>query len=349
MTHSFALHPVARQVGTSLVRALAVLLVAAPLAAQQRPSQAPPPAPDYSAPVDAPYTAVSVSVPTPAGHVLAGTLTIPRTASGLTPVAAVVTATGSGPEDRDEYIGLQGYRPFRQLADSLGRRGIAVLRMDDRGTGASTGAFKGATTADFAEDIRAGLAYLRTRPDIDAKRLAVLGHSEGALIAGLVASKEPTLRAIVLLGGIARPGMGTLKYQMANLIQHDTTLSAAKKDSLIATIPARIDTMMARDPWMKYFLTYDPAATLRQVRTPVLILTGANDQQAAPEQVSEQAAAFREGGNTDVTARVVPGVNHLFVKDADGFPGGYAKLPVPVLMESSVVGAIVEWLATRLE
>ena len=165
------------------------------------------------------------------------------------------------------------------------------------------GAFKGATTADFAEDVRAGLAYLRTRPDIDAKRLAVLGHSEGALIAGLVASKEPTLRAIVLLGGIARPGMGTLKYQMTNIVQHDTTMSQAKKDSLIATIPARIDTMMARDPWMKYFLTYDPAATARHVKTPVLILTGANDQQAAPEQVPEQAAAFKAAGNTDVTAR----------------------------------------------
>lgn len=303
-----------------------VLGVVTPVGAQQ---PAAPPA-DYSAPADAPYTAVNVSVPTPGGHVLAGTLTIPRSASGRQPVAAVVTATGSGPEDRDEYIGLLGYRPFRQLADSLGRRGIAVLRMDDRGTGASTGAFKGATTSDFADDIRAGLAYLRTRPDIDARRLAVLGHSEGALIAGLVADREPTLRAIVLLGGIARPGMGTLKYQMTNILRHDTTLTPARRDSLIATIPARIDTMMARDPWMKYFLTYDPSVTARRVKTPaVLILTGANDQQAAPGQVPEQAAAFRAAGNADVTAEVVPGVNHLFVRDPDGFPLGYAKLPPP--------------------
>lgn len=322
---------------------LMVLAAAAPVAAQQGAPA------DYSAPAGAPYTAVSVSVPTPGGHVLAGTLTIPAGASALHPVGAVVTATGSGPEDRDEYIGLDGYRPFRQLADSLGRRGIAVLRMDDRGTGASTGAFKGATTSDFADDIRAGLAFLRTRPEVNAKNLAALGHSEGALIAGLVADREPALRAIVLLGGIARPGMGTLKYQMTNIVQHDTTLSAARRDSAIASIPARIDTMMARDPWMRYFLTYDPSVTARRVKTPsVLILTGANDQQAAPEQVAEQAAAFRAAGNTDVTAEVVSGVNHLFVRDPDGFPGGYAKLPAPVRMDATVVGTIVDWLAVRL-
>ena len=80
----------------------------------------------------------------------------------------------------------------------------------------------------------------------------------------------------------------------------------------------------------------------------VLILTGANDQQAAPDQVPEQEAAFKASGNADVTAQVVPGVNHLFVRDPDGFPGGYAKLPPPVRMEPSVVGQIVDWLAIRL-
>jgi len=327
-----------------LTLALVATLVAAPVVAQQ------PAATDYSAPADAPYTAVNVSVPTPGGHVLAGTLTIPKNASASHRVGAVVTATGSGPEERDEYIGLEGYRPFRQLADSLGRRGIAVLRMDDRGTGASTGQFKGATTSDFAEDVRAGLAYLRTRPEIDAKRLAVMGHSEGALIAGLVASREPTLRAIVLLGGIARPGIGTLKYQMENIVRHDTSLSPARRDSAIALIPARIDTLMAHDPWMNYFLTYDPSATARKVKTAaVLILTGEHDQQAVPSQVPEQEAAFKASGNTDVTAAIVPGVNHLFVNDPDGFPLGYTKLPKPVRVESSVVGTIVDWLAIRLK
>ncbi|HKE55314.1 MAG TPA: alpha/beta fold hydrolase [Pyrinomonadaceae bacterium] len=308
----------------------------------------PKPKPDYSAPADAPYSAEEVVVKTPAGHTLAGTLTLPKSASAKTPVSAIVTITGSGPQDRDENIGLEGFRPFRQLADALGRRGIAVLRMDDRGTGASGGTFKGSTSADFAEDIRAGLAYLRTRPEIRADRLGVMGHSEGALIAPMVADKEPTLRAIVLLAGIAQPGRTALSFQMKNNIEHNAKLTPEQRDSQIADIDKRIDAMMVTDPWMKFFLTYDPASTMRRVKTPVLILTGSRDQQAVPEQVALEEAAFKEGGNKDVTARVVPDVNHLFVQDTDGFPGNYAKLPPPVMMRDDVVETIVNWLAQRL-
>ena len=308
----------------------------------------PTPKPDYSAPADAPYIAEEVVVKTPAGHTLAGTLTLPKGASRKQPVSAVVTVTGSGSQDRDENIGLQGFRPFRQIADSLGRRGIAVLRMDDRGTGSSAGTFKGSTSADFAEDVRAGLAYLRTRPEIRADRLAVLGHSEGALIAPMVADKEPTLRAIVLLAGIAQPGRTALHFQLKNQIEHNTKLTPEMRDSQIAEIPKRIDGMMAADPWMKFFLTYDPAPTMRRVKTPVLILTGSRDQQAVPEEVALQEAAFKEGGNKDVTARVLPDLNHLFVQDTDGFPGNYAKLPAPVMMRDDVVTMIGDWLVQRL-
>jgi dipeptidyl aminopeptidase/acylaminoacyl peptidase len=304
--------------------------------------------PDYSAPADAPYIAEEVVVTTPAGHTLAGTLTLPKGASRTQPVSAIVTVTGSGPQDRDENIGLPGFRPFRQIADALGRRGIAVLRMDDRGTGASGGTFKGSTSADFAEDVRAGLAYLRTRPEIRADRLGVLGHSEGALIAPMVADKEPTLRAIVLLAGIAEPGRSALHFQLKNRIEHNTELTPDVRNSQIAEIPKRIDAMMADDPWMKFFLTYDPAPTMRRVKTPVLILTGSRDQQAVPEQVALQEAAFKEGGNTDVTARVLPDVNHLFVQDTDGYPGNYAKLPPPLMMRADVVELIGDWLVQRL-
>jgi len=309
---------------------------------------APKPKPDYSAPPDAPYTAEDVTVTTPMGHTLAGTLTLPKTTNKKRRVAAIVTISGSGAQDRDSDLGFGGYRPFRQLADALARRGIAVLRMDDRGTGASGGTFKGSTSADFAEDIRAGLAYLRTRPEINAKRLGVLGHSEGAVIAPMVADKEPTLRAIVLLAGVAEPARSALAFQIKNLYDRDTKLTPEKRAELTAAIPQRIEGMMAADPWMKFFLTYDPAATMRRVKTPVLILTGQNDKQAVPEQVALQAAAFKEGGNRDVTARVVPGLNHLFVEDADGFPGNYSKLPAPVIMRADVVQIITEWLAKML-
>ncbi len=313
------------------------------------PTPKPTPKPDYSAPADAPYVAEDVLVKTPAGHTLAGTLTRPKDASRKKPVSAIVTVTGSGAQDRDESIALvEGFRPFRQLADALARRGIAVLRMDDRGFGGSGGTFKGSTSADFAEDVRAGLAYLRMRPEIRADRLAVLGHSEGAVIAPMVAEKEPTLRAIVLLAGIATPGRTALHFQLKNLIEHNSKLTPEMRESQIAEIPKRIDAMMAADPWMKFFLTYDPAPTMRRVKTPVLILTGSRDQQAVPAEVALIEAAFKEGGNKDVTARVLPDLNHLFVQDTDGFPGNYAKLPPPVMMRADAVELIVDWLAKRL-
>jgi uncharacterized protein len=316
---------------------------------QQQAAQTPPkPKPDYSAPADAPYTAEEVLVKTTAGHTLAGTLTLPKGASRAKPVGAIITVTGSGPQDRDENIGLQGFRPFRQIAEALAMRGIAVLRMDDRGTGASGGTFKGSTSADFAEDVRAGLAYLRTRPEIRADRLGVLGHSEGALIAPMVAEKEPALRAIVLLAGIAQPGRTALHFQMKNQIERNTKLTPEMREAQIAEIPKRIDAMMAADPWMKFFVTYDPAPTMRRVKTPVLILTGSRDQQAVPEQVALMEAAFKEGGNKDVTARVLPDLNHLFVQDTDGFPLNYAKLPPPVMMRADAVEMISSWLARRL-
>jgi uncharacterized protein len=332
----------------------ALTLAASALPAQGTPGPdttrtAPTPDRDYSAPLGGFYTAVDVTVPTPMGHTLAGTLTLPKGASGTKKVAAVVTMTGSGPQDRDEALSTPpGYRPFRQFADSLGRRGIAVLRMDDRGYGKSTGDHSTATSADFAEDIRAGLAYLRTRPEIDASRLAILGHSEGGLIGPLVAVKEPQLRAMVLLAAPSWNGRKILEFQLANMIKGDTTLRGARRDSALARIPARIDSMKAARPWMAYFIDHDVLAVARQVKTPVLLLNGGTDQQVTPEQTAELAAAMKAGGNPGVTARVFPDLNHLFIYDPVGFPGGYARLTRSAV-EPVVVGTVVDWLAARLK
>lgn len=324
----------------------ALSLSAAMQAAAQRP--APPPR-DYSPPDGAPYRAESVSVITPMGHTLAGTLTLPASASKEHPVAAIVTISGTGPQDRDENLGFGDYRPFRQFADSLGRRGIAVLRMDDRGVGGSGGVFRGATPDDFVRDIRAGLAYLRTRPEIDPRRLGLLGHSEGAIDAPMVALEEPDLKALVLLAGQAHSLHGALKFQLENLIKHDTTLTPARRDSAIAHVQDRIDSITARDPYMRYMDRYDPTPTALKVKQPaILILTGENDRQADPAQVPDWVAAFKEAGNKDVTGKVLPGLNHLFVPDPDGFPGGYTKLPKPLFVDPSVVGMVVDWLSQKL-
>ena len=159
---------------------------------------------DYSAPPNAPYLAEDVVVTTPSGLHLAGTLTIPRTrASGKAP--AVITITGSGPEDRDEQSGAI---PAIGRSASWRTRSVGgespCLRLDDRGVGASDTGPTSVTSADFANDIRAGIAYLRSRPEIDASRVGIVGHSEGGIIAPMVAVGRPQSSSARADGGDRR-------------------------------------------------------------------------------------------------------------------------------------------------
>lgn len=140
---------------------------------------------------------------------LAGTLTTPE---GAGPFPAAVLITGSGAEDRDEAI--FGHRPFWVLADHLSRRGIAVLRVDDRGIGGSTGDVQTATSADFAQDVLAGVRFLQGRPAIDGKRIGLIGHSEGGLIAPLAASRSADVAFLVLLAGTGVPGEEIILRQL---------------------------------------------------------------------------------------------------------------------------------------
>src|SRR5581483_3663944 len=112
---------------------------------------------------------------------------------------------------RDETIA--GHKPFLVLADYLTRRGVAVLRVDDRGTGKSTGKFETANTEDFASDAEAGVQYLMSRDDVDAKHIGLIGHGEGAIIAPMVAVKMPQIGFIVLLAGTGVPGEEVLLAQ----------------------------------------------------------------------------------------------------------------------------------------
>lgn len=303
--------------------------------------------PDYSAPAGAPYTATDVVVPTTRGYTLAGTLTMPKGARG--PVPAVVTITGSGPEDRDEAIPpVKGYRPFREIADSLARRGIAVLRMDDRGTGASGGTYAGATSEDFARDIESGLAWLRTRKDIDATRLALVGHSEGGLIAPMVAARDPRVRAIALMAGPAYTGRRILEFQNRYALDHDPKLTPAARDSIMRhVVPPALDSLARSNAWVHFFLAHDPLVTAREVHQPVLILQGRTDQQVTPEQADTLAAAFRAGGNSKVTVKYFADANHLFLRDPSGNPSGYTTLGDHALRRD-VLGTLVDWMVAQL-
>lgn len=300
---------------------------------------------DYSAPPGAPYTAEDVIVRSPAGLRFSGTLTLPSPRHGRVP--AVVTITGSGAEDRDEQSPLlPGYRPFRQIADTLGRRGIAVLRVDDRGMGESDIGPPTATSADMADDIRAAIAYLRARPEIDTMRIAILGHSEGGVIAPMIAETDTQIRAIVLLAATASPGRAILSSQQHYIVDTVAKLTGARRDAALAQYAHNTDSVAATVPWMKWFLEHDPSDVARRVRTPVLILEGQADHQVPSPEAQKLAAAFRAGGNRRVTVRMFPETNHLFVTDTlGGF--SYEKLP-SLAVRRDVLGAIADWLSETL-
>jgi uncharacterized protein len=304
---------------------------------------------NYDAPPSAPYTSERVTVPTPRGYALVGTLTRPRGATGRVPV--VITISGSGPQDRDSRLaGIRDYAPFRDIADTLGRRGIAVLRYDDRGVGESGGAGAvrdTATSEDFADDVLSVVQYLRTRADIDGARVALAGHSEGGLIAPIAAVKDPRIRAVVLLAGTAYDGRRILEFQNENGIRSAPMLSETQRDSLRRTVPGVLDSLQRTNRWMRYFMTTDPLAMARRVKQPVLILQGETDQQVTPEQADSLALAMRRAGNRAVTVQRFPATNHLLLADPNGAPAGYAAL-TDTKVRPEVLGALADWLVRTL-
>ena len=303
------------------------------------------PPPDYSAPSGAPYTAEEVRVKGPAG-VLGGTLTKPKNIAGRLPV--VVTITGSGQQDRDELIPVAGgVRLFRQLADTLGRRGIAVLRLDDRGLGASGGDATTATTADFADDIRSAIAWLRARPDIDPSRIALAGHSEGGIIAPMIAATDAEIHAIVILAGTSQPGIEISMGQNKYIVDRNPSLTQKQRDSILAAARVALDPAKQKVPWLKFFLGYDPAAVLKKVRVPTLYIQGETDHQVPAAQAEMGARIIRSNGNKDVTVRLFPATNHLFVPDSTGDITKYDQLKSNRI-RPEVLGAIADWLAVKL-
>jgi len=168
-----------------------------------------------------PYKTEEVRVPNRKAKIeLAGTLTLPE---GKPPFPAIVFFTGSGAQNRDEEI--FEHKPFLVLADYLTRAGYATLRMDDRGVGGSGGDMSRATTLDFAEDALAAVNYLKTRREIDRKRIGLLGHSEGALVAAIAAAKAPRdVAFLIMLAGTGVPGEQIL-YRQAELIARKSNLA----------------------------------------------------------------------------------------------------------------------------
>jgi len=297
-----------------------------------------------------------------AGVTLAGTLTLPE---GDGPFPAALLITGSGAQDRDETV-FQ-HKPFWVIADHLSRRGVAVLRVDDRGVGGSSAS-----------------ADLTARDDIAGDRIGLIGHSEGGIIAPLAAVRSEAVAFVVLLAGPGVKGDELLLLQLEALgradgmeegeleralatqralfgLLFDDSLSEEERSAAMRAVleqspdlaegeegEREVQTALAQlaNSWVRWFLRHDPAPVLERVRCPVLAVNGTLDLQV-PCQVNLEAieAALGRGGNTDHELRAFEGHNHLFQHCETGQVSEYGKIEETFSPE--VLEALTAWIHAR--
>ncbi len=281
---------------------------------------------------------------------LAGTLTLPNKEGNY---PAVILISGSGAQNRDEEI--LGHKPFLLLSDYFTKNGIAVLRYDDRGTAKSTGSFKDATSANFATDVESAIEYLKTRKEINKNKIGLVGHSEGGMIAPMVASKSKDVNFVVLLAGPGLRGdkllllqkekieraMGIsqeeiLKSQKIYKGAYNLILNLKKEDLKLKdyftnqlpkeTPPNQIDAIVNQlsSDWIQFYLKYDPAPSLEKIKCPVLAVNGEKDLQVpSKENLEAIKKELQKGGNKKVTIIEFPKLNHLFQTTETGNPSEY--------------------------
>ncbi|MBB3895039.1 hypothetical protein GGR07_001355 [Bacteroides pyogenes] len=308
---------------------------------------------------------------------LAGTLTLPAEGRNF---PAVVLLTGSGPQNRDEE--LMGHKPFLVIADHLTRNGIAVLRCDDRGMGASQGDYASTANTGFARDAEAAIGYLRHRKEVDSRKVGIIGHSNGALIAFGIGAKDRELAFIVSLAGSAVRGDSLLLKQTETLSKlsgmpdagwqnlkpilrerYTLLMQAGKtpeklREELLAHVYSSMPQQQANEavrkraeaeaaamtsPWFLEFLKHDPAADLKRVKCPLFALNGEKDAQVDAEtNLNAIRLHTTEGGNKRVTMKAYPGLNHLFQHCTTGAVNEYAQIEETISPE--VLKDITEWI-----
>ena len=309
---------------------------------------------------------------------LAGTLTLPP---GNGPFPVVLLISGSGLQDRDETV--FGHKPFWVLADHLSRTGIAVLRVDDPGIGKSAPHPEPPTTADFATDVEAGVTFLKRDDRIGT--VGLIGHSEGGIIAAIVASRRDDIGFVVLMAGPGVPGAELLLKQNERIFDGMGIVGERKEtlltllDRLFTTLtsdmtedemrqqvdeivrkqfeingipPAQQDETQVQaaveqvlNPWMRYFLAFDPRPALEAIRVPVLALNGELDVQVDAEQnLTAIDAAIEKGGNHNVTLHRLPKHNHLFQRAKTGLVNEYAVIEETLSPE--VLDLIRDWVVS---
>ena len=269
-----------------------------------------------------PYTTEEVTFTNAkAGATLAGTLTIPSCGSKY----VLIMVTGSGPENRDEEI--FEHKPFAVIADRLARAGIATLRYDDRGVGQSVGGdVKGATSIDLAEDTAAGIEWLRAQKRF--KKVGIIGHSEGGLIAFILGAQKK-VDFIVSLAGPGVKGDSVLLEQ------------SRRNSPLGATITIEYLRNMLKGAWIEWFMDYDPSENIANTKCPVFALNGTKDSQVIATQ---NIPALRRTlpKNKRNVIKEYEGLNHLFQHCTTGMPTEYAT--IEETFSEEVINDIIAWV-----
>ncbi len=298
-----------------------------------------------------------VSIPSN-GFSLAGTVSKPASAAGKLP--AVVLVGASGPTDRD---GLAfGVPILGELAGAIADAGFLVVRYDKRGIGQSGGRWESAGLLDYAEDVRAAIKMLERRKDVDAKRIAVIGHSEGGTVALTAASKDKRIGAVAVLGAPGVTGADIVLAQQQRLLNrsalsaedkqkridaqkriHDAVISGKGLELLAPDVRRAVDNVEYQT-----LLVADPAKILTDVRQPLLIVQGDLDTQVEPPNADRLEALARARKNAKPVEVVkIPGVNHLLMPAATGEVDEYPTLK-DKHVSPAVTQAIVTWLKKTL-
>lgn len=265
------------------------------------------------------FTGEDVSFPN-GDQTLAGTLTLPKSDNKTFP--AVVIISGSGSQDRD---GSQLFNLYKQIAESLSKAGVAVLRVDDRGIGKSTiDITKAAETSyrDLISDSRVAFDYLTTRKEIDKTKIALLGHSEGSETALTIASEDKRVAAIILMAGLSRPTNEGVSEQELYQRAMRETVNASDKTQIMplaqtllkqfeeAKLPQ--NSANAKLSWFRDHLASNPSLLAAKIKCPVLIVQGERDALVLAYHSIELAKALGNGGNKNVSLRIVPNMTHIF-------------------------------------
>jgi fermentation-respiration switch protein FrsA (DUF1100 family) len=273
---------------------------------------------------------------------MAGTLTIPDNGHEMYPAAVLIS--GSGPQDRNEdTMGPGGLKLgiFKQIAHVLSENGIAVLRYDDRGTGESGGNFAEASQEDLVQDAQAAVSYLKTREDIFADRIALIGHSEGGIIAPRIAAEDSKIRAIVLLAGTAKKGDEVLREQF-NYILDSMEFPENKKGRVLARYENTLKIIRGEpvekeaeeklkpqiEPqliWLRSFVNHDPLSVLDKIDAEVLIINGGKDKQVFPEHAKMLHKKLKKL-KKKVSLKIFPDLNHLLTHAETGAYAEYARI-----------------------